>query len=178
MSLWISHIILSFFIWIFKKYWWCSKGSNKGEGMLRLCADFGQLINERNCLVDQLSTKSSIRRQSELNKWSQISTMHNPFSFLSIVFSIVMPLNKKSFLILLLLSLIVLLKDSMELYLPMDKQPLEKLIQWKVILEIKYLKVQVSFQGWLSEYLKLFLKVQSIFSFDLKSHSLNFIWKN
>jgi hypothetical protein len=73
--------------------------------------------------------------------------MPNLFSFLLIEFLTVELPNNKYFLILLLPSLTVLLKDLMELFLLMGKLLLEKPIQWKGILDMKFLKIQALFQG-------------------------------
>lgn len=73
--------------------------------------------------------------------------MPNLFSFLLIEFLTVELPNNKYFLILLLPSLTVLLKDLMELFLLMGRLLLEKPIQWKGILDMKFLKTQALFQG-------------------------------
>lgn len=73
---------------------------------------------------------------------------------------------------------IVLLKDSMVLYLHMVKHPQAKLIQCKAKFQRVLIKNLVLFLGWLYKSLNRFLNVLRIYSLGLKYRWLSFIWRS
>ena len=104
--------------------------------------------------------------------------MQNHLHFHSIKYSMLI-VHKLMFITMRLLVLsIVLLKDSMVLFLHMVKLPQAKLIQCKVKFQRVLIKNLVLFLGWLYKSLNRFLNVLRIYSLGLKYRWFSFIWRS